>query len=685
MTKKITKNDKRFFLPYLLIIVVMSVFNFVNYRYMLTNAENQSVSSTLTDINSITLSLENHRNNISQLINEVDTDASLLSLARDPNITLLDVKYLIKRLGVSKNSLLLADNVILYFRKSNIAVDCSSAYFLNNSKDSIIYSQGMTFEDLKSTYFTSNYYNTFIKTEALTYTGNKYDSTYSIVSSLPSDHDNPLIQVIVILNKDKIRNIISPIHQIPGAGYDLLDDKNGFLFGALEHHPEIINNTEVYKSARIDGKKHILYNSPIENTPWRLTACIPYNEAVKTTTNQKLIVYISLFTSIIVCAWFGISIAKSRQKEFDSILEINYSQDKQLKQFTPHIKEEFLRKTLLGEINGYTSDYNKIAEYVPAASLYCVLRINIKTDTTSEINFAKEMNLKKFTIQNVIEEIFPNSLYINIGLDSICFILYTNDGKDVLNEALTDISNIIETVLKDTINYNLSYSFGTFVTSQNELSTSFFEAHNSIILKEMEEKQQYDESDVFFPVEFETALISAVKHGSIQTIHSFFDIIEKMSFRSSDAICDYLKICLIRAHSEITSKTPPELTSIEEYKAAFLALSSDSSHNSQSPLFANIVGFINNSYSDPQLSRKLISDKFDISEEYVSMLFKRNLDITFLNYVEKIRIDKACEFLLDGKIQNIEDIAAKCGYLSTVSFRRAFKKVTGVVPSQYKE
>ena len=96
-------------------------------------------------------------------------------------------------------------------------------------------------------------------------------------------------------------------------------------------------------------------------------------------------------------------------------MDINYPQDKQLKQFTPHIKEEFLRKILLGEINEYTPDYNKIKEYVPLATLYCILRINIKTDTTSEINFAKEMNLKKFTIRNVIEEIFPVSLYVNIS------------------------------------------------------------------------------------------------------------------------------------------------------------------------------------------------------------------------------------------------------------------------------
>ena len=67
------------------------------------------------------------------------------------------------------------------------------------------------------------------------------------------------------------------------------------------------------------------------------------------------------------------------------------------------------------------------------------------------------------------------------------------------------------------------------------------------------------------------------------------------------------------------------------------------------------------------------------------MLFKKNIGETFLNYTEKIRIDRACKMILEQSGRSLESIASDCGYVNQVSFRRAFKKVTGVLPSQYKK
>ncbi len=682
MLKKIPKPDRRFFLPFLLVIIIMTTFTVTNFQYMQQNAEKQSVASTLTAINSITMALENHIHGITKFANELDTADDLFLLARNQDLSLLDVRPLSRRLLANKNSLQLADNIMVYFKNSGILVDCHSAFYLDN-KSLYIHSDAMSFENIKSRYFSTQYYNTFTKLEHLVYFDKTYNNTYAVISSLPVNSENSVIQVIVVIDKAKLLNMITPAHKISGAFFDLLDDTNNYLFGNIKHDHETISDINDYEIKRVGGKKYILYNSPIDNTHWKLTASVPYNEAVKTTTNQKLAVYLSLIISISFCVWYGISIAKSRQKEFNSIVETNLAQNEQLKKYTPHIKEEQLRKLLLGEISHYDTSLSQAEEYVPAAALYCVLRINIKTDTTSEINFAKEMNLKKFIIRNVIEEVYPESVYVNIGLDSICFILHTNSDTNVFQNQLDEISNVIKNVLEGTVNYELSYSFGTIVSSHRELTTSFFEAHNSIILKEMKSEPSIgDENGVFFPVEFETALVSAVKHGSIQTIHSFFDILKTMSVNTSDGICDYLKVCLFRAAAEISEKVDKELSSLEEYKSAFIKLSTQAGQN-QSPLFSNILEYISNAFSNPQLSRKLIADEFNISEEYVSMLFKKNLDTTFLNYVEKIRIEQACRYLGSSDAQNIEEIAKKCGYVSTVSFRRAFKKVTGVVPSQY--
>ena len=53
-------------------------------------------------------------------------------------------------------------------------------------------------------------------------------------------------------------------------------------------------------------------------------------------------------------------------------------------------------------------------------------------------------------------------------------------------------------------------------------------------------------------------------------------------------------------------------------------------------------------------------------------------------YIEKLRIEKACH-LIKNTDMKITEIAETVGYASGASFRRAFKKVTGVSPVEYRE
>jgi two-component system response regulator YesN len=75
--------------------------------------------------------------------------------------------------------------------------------------------------------------------------------------------------------------------------------------------------------------------------------------------------------------------------------------------------------------------------------------------------------------------------------------------------------------------------------------------------------------------------------------------------------------------------------------------------------------------------------EFHMSESYFSQYFKKYVDQTFSKYLEALRINKACE-LIKQRDTTIEEIAEKVGYTSSLSFRRAFKKVVGIPPSGYR-
>lgn len=99
---------------------------------------------------------------------------------------------------------------------------------------------------------------------------------------------------------------------------------------------------------------------------------------------------------------------------------------------------------------------------------------------------------------------------------------------------------------------------------------------------------------------------------------------------------------------------------------------------------SKIISYVNQYYCDNTLSLKKISQELGFSEGYISDLFKKAYGENLSTAVEKLRIKKACE-LIRSTDRMIHDIAEEVGYTSDRSFRRAFNKVTGVSPGEYRE
>ena len=105
----------------------------------------------------------------------------------------------------------------------------------------------------------------------------------------------------------------------------------------------------------------------------------------------------------------------------------------------------------------------------------------------------------------------------------------------------------------------------------------------------------------------------------------------------------------------------------------------ENSHNAQ---FKDMLDYVNENYHNNDLSLTMLAEEFGLSDiTYVSKCFKKFMNENFSSYLERIRIEKACEMLL-GNMQ-VKEVSEKVGYLSDVSFRRAFKKCVGMSPSEY--
>ena len=63
--------------------------------------------------------------------------------------------------------------------------------------------------------------------------------------------------------------------------------------------------------------------------------------------------------------------------------------------------------------------------------------------------------------------------------------------------------------------------------------------------------------------------------------------------------------------------------------------------------------------------------------------FKKHTRVTFVTFLNEVRINEACKKLLDGKYDSVSSVAYDCGFNSITNFNRVFKTATGKSPKAY--
>lgn len=73
----------------------------------------------------------------------------------------------------------------------------------------------------------------------------------------------------------------------------------------------------------------------------------------------------------------------------------------------------------------------------------------------------------------------------------------------------------------------------------------------------------------------------------------------------------------------------------------------------------------------------------NISRTYFSRIFKNEMGENFVDYLARVRIEKAKEYLLFTDLKTYE-VAEKVGFQDSGYFSKMFKKIVGVTPSEFK-
>ncbi|CAG7623243.1 HTH-type transcriptional regulator YesS [Paenibacillus solanacearum] len=101
-------------------------------------------------------------------------------------------------------------------------------------------------------------------------------------------------------------------------------------------------------------------------------------------------------------------------------------------------------------------------------------------------------------------------------------------------------------------------------------------------------------------------------------------------------------------------------------------------------LIEEVQKYIRKQYTNPGLSLEVVADVVGLSPGYLGKLFKGNTQMSFNEYVNKVRLEKAKE-LLSTTSEPASRICETVGIYNVTYFSTLFKKNFSMTPSQYRE
>ncbi len=125
-----------------------------------------------------------------------------------------------------------------------------------------------------------------------------------------------------------------------------------------------------------------------------------------------------------------------------------------------------------------------------------------------------------------------------------------------------------------------------------------------------------------------------------------------------------------------TSVTDAPFAVAEAYETLSAEVAGRGSHRA---LVTQAQAYLDSHYAEPTLSLEAVAAAAQISPGYLSRLLKLETGFSFVDYLTRVRINKAVQMMSDPAVK-IYEVAEAVGYQSQHYFSRAFKRVFGRPP-----
>ncbi len=140
----------------------------------------------------------------------------------------------------------------------------------------------------------------------------------------------------------------------------------------------------------------------------------------------------------------------------------------------------------------------------------------------------------------------------------------------------------------------------------------------------------------------------------------------------------------IKSHANVTLQTKGIWSDAETATAMNRAIfGEDTLPAHTSGLVKQAMAYLHQNYARP-ISRREIAEAVGVSEDYISRIFNRDLNISPWDYLNRYRVLRSKDMLVSTD-ESIGGIARKVGFKDQAYFSRVFSKVSGMSPQAFRE
>lgn len=394
---------------------------------------------------------------------------------------------------------------------------------------------------------------------------------------------------------------------------------------------------------------------------------------------------------------------------------------KQLTDNLPYIKEKFLIELLSRNFVDEKIIFVNKASFLGIRFKYQSVQVAAIEINSSSIDYDNGNTgiyfIRNIKIMNIIKDFLQRNEFIYIFYDTLNRIIILNNNENI---DLFEKCETLKTKIVDITKYSISIGLGGIKKHIWEINTSYKEALDALKYR----------------ITVGNDIVTLYDHINIDNnnIHNINELNEKMTFYLKSGLCDKATFLVNQYFENINLKRKNTLKDILVIAMNIIAINfktliamgidnTEEIYNLQISSFNELLllntlpdiikflhkiifksietinaqqtskiddiiikakKYIDNNLGNNELSLSLIAKHLYLNPSYLSRMFKKEIGINFVEYLTKIRMEKAIELLKQGYMKAFE-IADCIGIADPNYFSTCFKKYTGLSISEYKK